>query len=67
MNSSARASALGLAGFGHVPQEEAPQAFLEVVLPWLRKTPGLLSANPAEGQNGQRTRDMDQEGIHDGK
>lgn|GEM_PF-933782 len=52
MNSSARVSALGLAGFGHVPQEEDPQAFLEVVLPWLRKTPGLLSANPAEGQNG---------------
>jgi pimeloyl-ACP methyl ester carboxylesterase len=27
-----------LAGLGHVPQEEGPQAFLDVVLPWLRNT-----------------------------
>jgi len=33
-----------LAGLGHVPQEEGPQAFLDVVLPWLRKTPGLVPA-----------------------
>ncbi|MFA4932378.1 MAG: alpha/beta hydrolase [Caldisericia bacterium] len=33
---------VSLAGLGHVPQEEGPQAFLDVVLPWLRKTPGLV-------------------------
>lgn len=27
-----------LAGFGHVPQEEDPQAFLSVVFPWIEKT-----------------------------
>jgi pimeloyl-ACP methyl ester carboxylesterase len=32
---------LPLAGLGHVPQEEGPQAFLDVVLPWLRNTLGL--------------------------
>jgi len=32
---------VSLAGLGHVPQEEGPQAFLEVVLPWLRNTLGL--------------------------
>jgi pimeloyl-ACP methyl ester carboxylesterase len=30
-----------LAGLGHVPQEEGPQAFLDVMLPWLRNTLGL--------------------------
>lgn len=30
-----------LAGLGHVPQEEGPQAFLDVVLPWLTTTLGL--------------------------
>jgi pimeloyl-ACP methyl ester carboxylesterase len=32
-----------LAGLGHVPQEEAPQVFLDVVLPWLATTLGLSS------------------------
>ncbi|HWQ21302.1 MAG TPA: alpha/beta hydrolase [Clostridia bacterium] len=32
---------VSLAGLGHVPQEESPQAFLDVVLPWLRTTVGL--------------------------
>jgi len=32
---------VSLAGLGHVPQEEGPQAFLEVVLPWLRNTLSL--------------------------
>jgi len=36
---------VSLAGLGHVPQEEGPQAFLEVVLPWLRKTLGLPSSS----------------------
>jgi pimeloyl-ACP methyl ester carboxylesterase len=31
-----------LAALGHVPQEEGPQAFLDVVLPWLRTTLSLL-------------------------
>ncbi|MCX6086413.1 MAG: alpha/beta hydrolase [Caldiserica bacterium] len=33
-----------LAGLGHVPQEEGPQTFLDVVLPWLTKIPGLVPA-----------------------
>jgi pimeloyl-ACP methyl ester carboxylesterase len=36
---------VSLAGLGHVPQEEGPQAFLEVVLPWLRNTLGLPSSS----------------------
>jgi len=32
-----------LAALGHVPQEEGPQAFLNVVLPWLKTTLGLPS------------------------
>ena len=32
-----------LAGLGHVPQEEAPQVFLDVMLPWLATTLGLPS------------------------
>jgi len=39
-----------LAGLGHVPQEEGPQAFLDVVLPWLTETPGLLPAVSARGE-----------------
>ncbi|MCX6084213.1 MAG: alpha/beta hydrolase [Caldiserica bacterium] len=34
-----------LAGLGHVPQEEGPQAFLDVVLPWLRNTLSLPSSS----------------------
>ncbi|MFZ2413461.1 MAG: alpha/beta hydrolase [Candidatus Cryosericum sp.] len=30
---------------GHVPQEEGPQAFLEIVLPWLKGTIGPSSAS----------------------
>ena len=30
-----------LAGLGHVPQEEGPQAFLEIVLTWLKDIPDL--------------------------
>ena len=33
-----------LAGLGHVPQEEGPQAFLDVVLPWLGSTISLPPA-----------------------
>jgi pimeloyl-ACP methyl ester carboxylesterase len=40
---------VSLAGLGHVPQEEGPQAFLDVVLPWLRETPGLLPTVSAPG------------------
>jgi pimeloyl-ACP methyl ester carboxylesterase len=35
---------VSLAGLGHVPQEEGPQAFLEAVLPWLTTTLGLPSS-----------------------
>jgi pimeloyl-ACP methyl ester carboxylesterase len=41
---------VSLAGLGHVPQEESPQTFLDVVLPWLRKTPGLMPAVSARGE-----------------
>lgn len=40
-----RCTFVPLEELGHVPQEEGPLAFLEIVLPWLKNTIGLSSAS----------------------